>query len=89
VPTVIRSRPTRVLVPLALSLCALLATASPALAADGVGLWGRTDDKVITYWGFALMAFFTILVVGLSLLQNRLESRREREREELERLRRD
>ena len=72
-----------------LTLGALLATAAPALAADGVGLWGRTDDKVITYWGFALMAFFTILVVGLSILQNRLESRRDREREELERLRRD
>jgi hypothetical protein len=72
-----------------LSLAVFLATASPAMAADGVGLWGRTDDKVITYWGFALMAFFTILVVGLSLLQNRLESRKEREREELERLRRD
>ena len=67
----------------------ILATASPALAADGVGLWGRTDDKVITYWGFALLAFFAILVIGLSLLQNRLESRKDREREELERLRRD
>ena len=66
-----------------------LMTAAPAVAADGVGLWGRTDDKVITYWGFGLMVFFTLLVVGLSLLQNRLESRKEREREELERLRRD
>ncbi|HEX6116591.1 MAG TPA: hypothetical protein VFY99_05780 [Solirubrobacterales bacterium] len=70
-------------------LVALLVTASPAMAADGVGLWGRTDDKVITYWGFGLMAFFALLVVGLSILQNRLESRKEREREELERLRRD
>lgn len=84
-----RRRSTRLFGLLALTLCTLLATAVPAIAADGVGLWGRTDDKVITYWGFALMAFFTILVVGLSLLQNRLESRRDREREELERLRRD
>jgi hypothetical protein len=72
-----------------LALTALLVTASPAMAADGVGLWGRTDDKVITYWGFGLMVFFVAIVVGLSLLQNRLESRKEREREELERLRRD
>ncbi|MGI8461442.1 MAG: hypothetical protein ACR2OC_07380 [Solirubrobacterales bacterium] len=71
------------------SLVVLLAIASPAIAADGVGLWGRTDDKVITFWGFGLMAFFTILVVGLSIMQNRSESRKDREREELERLRRD
>ena len=62
--------------------------AAPALAADGVGLWGRTDDKVVTYWGFAVMAFFAILVTVLSLIQIRLESRKERLRRELERLRR-
>ena len=73
----------------AVMLVSLLVTASPAMAADGVGTWGRTDDKVITFWGFGLMIFFALLVVGLSLLQNRLESRKDREREELERLRRD
>ena len=72
-----------------LTLIVFLATAAPAMAADGVGLWGRTDDKVITYWGFALMALFALLVIGLSILQARGESRKEREREELERLRRD
>ena len=64
-----------------------LGSASPALAADGVGLWGRTDDKVVTYWGFGLMIFFTVLVTVLSLIQGRLESRKERLRQELERLR--
>ena len=59
------------------------------MAADGVGIWGRTDDKVITIWGFVLMVFFTLLVVVFSLLQNRAENRKDREREELERLRRD
>jgi hypothetical protein len=72
-----------------LTIAVFLATAAPAVAADGVGLWGRTDDKVITYWGFGLMVFFALLVVGLSILQNRAESRKDREREELERLRRD
>ena len=72
-----------------LSIAVFLATAAPAMAADGVGIWGRTDDKVITYWGFGLMVFFTLMVVGLSILQNRAESRKDREREELERLRRD
>ena len=62
--------------------------APAAMAADGVGLWGRTDDKVVTYFSFAVMAFFAILVVVLSLIQIRLESRKERAREELERLRR-
>jgi hypothetical protein len=67
---------------------ALLASAPAALAADGVGLWGRTDDKVVTYASFVVMAFFAILVVVLSIIQIRLESRKERAREELERLRR-
>jgi hypothetical protein len=82
----LRARPIAIL---SLAVLSLLLAASPAMAADGVGLWGRTDDKVITYWGFGLMVFFTLFVVGLSILQNRLESRKDREREELERLRRD
>ena len=65
----------------------LLAAAPGALAADGVGLWGRTDDKVITYASFVIMAFFAILVVVLTLIQQRLENRKDRAREELERLR--
>jgi hypothetical protein len=68
-------------------LVAFLGVASPAFGADGVGLWGRTDDKVVTYWGFGLLIFFTVLVVVLSLIQMRLESRKDRHRQELERLR--
>jgi hypothetical protein len=71
-----------------LTVAAFLLSASPALAADGVGLWGRTDDKVITYFALAVVVFFALLVVGLSLLQIRLEGRKDRERAELERLRR-
>ena len=70
------------------SLVALLALTPAAMAADGVGLWGRTDDKVVTYASFAVMGFFVILVVVFSLIQIRLENRKERAREELERLRR-
>lgn len=73
------------------SIAALLVAlvASPAaMAADGVGLWGRTDDKVVTYFSFAVMAFFTFLVIVFTIIQTRLESRKERAREELERLRR-
>jgi uncharacterized membrane protein YbhN (UPF0104 family) len=71
----------------AAALVWVLALAPAAMAADGVGLWGRTDDKVITFFAFAVMAFFTILVTVLSLIQIRLESRKERLRRELERLR--
>ena len=68
-------------------LAVFLGVVSPAFGADGVGLWGRTDDKVVTYWGFGLLIFFTVLVVVLSLIQIRLESRKDRLRQELERLR--
>jgi hypothetical protein len=59
------------------------------MAADGVGLWGRTDDRVITYFSLAVVVFFAAMVIVLSLIQIRLEGRKERERAELERLRRD
>jgi hypothetical protein len=71
-----------------LALTALLIGAPGALAADGVGLYGRTDDKVVTFFAFGVMIFFTVLVIVLSLIQGRLEGRKERMREELERLRR-
>ena len=65
---------------------ALFTLAPAAFAADGVGTYGRTDDKVITFFAFGLMAFFTILVIVLSLIQIRLDSRKERRTQELERL---
>jgi hypothetical protein len=71
---------------LALALGSLLVLAPAALAADGVGLYGRTDDKVITFFAFGVMAFFTILVVVLSLIQIRLDTRKERRKQDLERL---
>ena len=59
------------------ALWALLA--GPALAAKGgEGLYGKTNDKVITNFGFGLMIFFTVLVVGLSIAQRQLEKRKER-----------
>jgi hypothetical protein len=72
----------------ATAVVATLALAPTAMAADGVGLWGPTDDKAVTFWGFAVIAFFAILVIVLSLVQMRLDSRKERAREEIERLRR-
>jgi len=69
------------------SLLGGAAFAPSAFAADGVGLWGPTDDKVVTYFGFGGIIFFSVLVTVLSLIQTRLESRKERLRQEIERLR--
>jgi hypothetical protein len=69
-----------------LALAALAALASPALAADGEGLYGRTDDMVITLFAFGVMIFFTVLVIVLSLIQYRLDSRKERRKQDLDRL---
>ncbi len=82
------NRARRVAALLASSLAVLLFAAPAALAADGVGLYGRTDDKVVTYFAFGLMVFFTVIVIAFSLIQMRLDSRKERAREELDRLRR-
>jgi hypothetical protein len=56
-----------------------LLLAAPAMAEKGgEGLYGKTDDKVITNFGFGLMIFFTVLVVGLSIGQHLLEKRKQR-----------
>ncbi len=83
----IRRRATRLALVAATAFALLAAIAPAAFAADGVGLWGPTDDKVVTYWGFGVIAFFAILVTVLSLIQIRLENRKERLRQEIERLR--
>jgi hypothetical protein len=71
---------------LAAALALLLAQAQAALAADGVGLAGRVGDKTVTLVCFAVIAFFPILVITLSIIQGRLEARKDRRRYDLERL---
>ncbi len=80
-------RTRRTVILIGLALASLLALAPVAMAADGEGLYGRTDDKVITFFSFGVIAFFAILVIVLSIVQHRLESRKERVREDIERLR--
>jgi uncharacterized BrkB/YihY/UPF0761 family membrane protein len=77
---------TRRLLPVLLVLIGLLVAAPATLAADGVGVYGRTDDKVVTFFAFGLIAFFAVLVTVLSLIQIRLENRKQRRVEDLERL---
>ncbi len=77
----------RIAVLVALSMISLLALAPIAMAADGEGTYGRTNDKVITFFSFGVILFFALFVIGMSILQHRLESRKERVREDIERLR--
>jgi hypothetical protein len=65
---------------------ALLVAAPAALADNGTGLAGPTDDKTVTFFCFGVMGFFVVLVVGLSLLQGRLEHRKEQRKHDLDRL---
>jgi hypothetical protein len=76
----------RIALVVATTAVALLAFAPAALAADGVGIGGPTDDRKVTYWAFGVMIFFVVLVTVLGLIQIRLESRKERLRHELERV---
>jgi len=78
-------RSLRLLIAVAAVLGLLLGLASPALAADGVGLGGRTTDKSVTFFCFGVIAFFPILVTVLSLIQGRLEKRKDQRRYDLER----
>jgi nitrogen fixation/metabolism regulation signal transduction histidine kinase len=55
----------------------LLITAAPAFAADnGEGLVGETDDKIVTFFSLGLVLFFTVVVILGSLIQGRLEKRK-------------
>ena len=61
-----------------LTLALLAMTAPAALAHDGgEGWWGETNDKVITNAGFILIAFFPLFVLVMSLLQWKLEKRKD------------
>jgi hypothetical protein len=60
----------RRLLPPLLALIALLVLAPAAMAADGVGVYGRTDDKVVTFFAFGLIAFFAILVTKAPSIRN-------------------
>jgi putative copper export protein len=76
----------RRVLPAVVAVLSLLAFAPAAMAADGVGTYGRTNDKVVTYFAFGLIAFFAIFVTVLSLIQMRRENRKERRTKDLERL---
>ena len=79
------SRPAKAFAALATALLSLLLAAPLALADNGVGLAGPTTDKTVTFFCFGVIAFFAILVIVLSIVQGKLEKRKERRRYDLER----
>ena len=65
-----------------LTLSILALTAPVALASEGhdggEGLWGETNDKVITNAGFFLIAFFPLFIFTMSIIQGTLDKRKDR-----------
>jgi hypothetical protein len=61
-----------------LALATWLLLAAPAFAGDnGEGLYGETDDRVVTFFCLGLVVGFVVLVTLLSALQGALERRKE------------
>ena len=79
------SRPASITAAVCAALLSLLLAAPLALADNGVGLAGPTTDKTVTFFCFGVILFFAILVIVLSIVQGKLEKRKERRRLDLER----
>jgi hypothetical protein len=61
-----------------LVLAAWLVPAATAFAGDnGEGLWGETDDRIITFFSLGVVIFFAVFVIVASWIQSALERRKE------------
>ena len=61
-----------------LVLAAWLVPAATAFAGDnGEGLWGETDDKIVTFFSLGVVIFFTVFVILASWAQAALDRRKE------------
>lgn len=69
-----------------MSLTTMLVAAPTAFAANGEGLVGKASDQTVTFFCFGVMAFFVILVIGLSMIQGALDRRKAQRRSDIERL---
>jgi hypothetical protein len=64
---------------LVIAAATLLVAAAPALAHDnGEGWYGETNDVVVTNAGFILIVFFPTFIFVVSMIQWRLEKRKDR-----------
>jgi putative copper export protein len=66
-------------------LATMLLVAPAAMAENGVGLAGPTTDKTVTFFCFGVIAFFALIPIVMSLIQGKLEKRKERRRTDLQR----
>jgi hypothetical protein len=63
---------------LSMSMLMLLVLAPAAMAEnDGRGWYGATNDKVVTNAGFIVIVFFPTFVFVMSMIQRKLEKRKE------------
>jgi len=69
-------RPLVLLIVLTLALELSLAQLAVAYN-DGRGFYGATNDKVVTNAGFILIVFFPLFVFVMSMIQGRLERRKQ------------
>jgi hypothetical protein len=59
-------------------LAAWLVPAASAFAGDnGEGLYGETDDRIVTFFSLGLVIFFTVFVILASWIQGALERRKQ------------
>jgi putative copper export protein len=79
------SRRTATVAALLAALVSLLLLVPLALADNGVGLAGPTTDKTVTFFCFGVIGFFALLVIVLTLIQERLERRKEQRKYDLQR----
>jgi hypothetical protein len=79
------ARSTRIAAAIFAALTMLLLAVPAAFADNGVGLAGPTTDKTVTFFCFGVIGFFAILVIVMSLIQGRLEKRKELRRYDLDR----
>ncbi len=78
-----RRKTTRLLTTLVATGAVLLLAAPSAFASidhggvSGQGLYGPTNDRVVTNAGFMVIVFFPLLIFVLSMVQWRLDKRRD------------
>jgi hypothetical protein len=61
-----------------LVLALWLVPAATAFAGDnGEGLWGETDDRIITFFSLGVVVFFAVFVAVASWIQSVLDRRKE------------
>jgi hypothetical protein len=67
----------RKLAPILVFAAWLIPTATAFAGDNGEGLYGETDDKVVTFFSLGVVIFFALFVILASALQAALDRRKE------------